>query len=118
MSMARTSGSSWKSSILTPLRKGACRNPLIRISRGTPSDGIQKCFQSFSVVLAADVGSPAFSMMCAPGSISQMTSICSPRLSSSIDDRVTKCCGAECPFPAGDVCMSATTHCLRRTSTN
>ena len=28
ISMARTSGSSWKSSMLTPLRKGACRNPL------------------------------------------------------------------------------------------
>jgi hypothetical protein len=27
MSMARTSGSSWKSSMLTPLRNGACRNP-------------------------------------------------------------------------------------------
>ena len=44
-------------------------------------------------------------MMCAPGSISQMTSICSPRLSSSIDDKVTQMLwSANYPPRASEAC--------------
>ena len=51
-------------------------------------------------------------MICAPGSISQITSSSSPKPSSSIEERLTECCGTEFDSRL-DETTSATTHWRR-----
>src|SRR6218665_619788 len=52
MSMARTSGSSWKSSMLTPLRNGAWRNP--RSALVAAPHGIEEGVEHARIVLPRD----------------------------------------------------------------
>ena len=58
ISMARTSGSSWKSSMLTPLRKGACRNPRSAFVAAPHLTASRNASSRFGVVSAGDRRKP------------------------------------------------------------
>ena len=89
--IARTKGSSWKSSMDTPLRKGACRKPLSALVAAPQRTASRKASNLSASSKPVIVGKPAFSITCAPGSISQMTWSSSPKPSSSMDDSVMRC---------------------------
>jgi hypothetical protein len=67
----------------------------------TPTDRIKEGFEGVESSWPVIEGRPARSMICAPGSISQMTSSSSPRPSSSMDESVTQFCCAEVDVQLG-----------------